>query len=225
MQTQPKLPIRLSVIAASLTLAFGSSWISVSAQEYEMPETPQEQQEESSEEPELTREELEEMQAQQAFEENEPTDYSGHTLAEMLESQPFFAHFYEALQQTELLNELDPEQRYTVFAPFDEAFARLPEDVYESWRSGENTDEFREFIGYHIVEGEYGSESLTDDSITVTTLNGDELELRSLYGAIMADHVSVNMPNIATAQGYVHGVDSTLLSPTTSGDSNQESTE
>lgn len=199
----------LSAIALGIAMAFTGS---VYAQEYEMPEPPQEEEEEV-EGQELSREELAEQQAQQALEENQPTDYSGYSLAAMLEEVPFFAQFHEALEQTGLLEELDPDETYTVFAPFDEAFARVPADVMENWQAGNDEEGYREFVAYHIIEGEITSESLGEDAESFTTLNGDEVEIRSLYGAIMAGTVSVNMPDMETAQGYVHGIDAVLYTP------------
>ena len=206
MQTSSKC--KSALLAVAVSFALGTSGYAL-AQEYEPPEPPEEQQEEE-EEAELTREELLEQQAREALDENQPTDYSGHSLADMLSSEPYFARFYEALEQTGVLDDLDPDQEYTVFAPFDEALFRLPEGVWENWSEGNDADEFREFIAYHVVEGSISASDLDEDTRRVTTLNGDELELRSAYGAIMVDHVSVNMPDIETNQGYVHGIDSVL---------------
>ncbi|MCL5049892.1 MAG: fasciclin domain-containing protein [Firmicutes bacterium] len=156
------------------------------------------------------------------MDENQPTDFSGYTLAQALAEQPYFGQFHQALEQTGLLEELDPEQSYTVFAPFDEAFSRVPSDVLEAWQAGDDEEGYREFIGYHIVEGEYDTNALSDDAQEVTTLNGETVSLRTLYGAIMVEHVSVNMPDIQTAQGYVHGVDAVLASVPSSSDDDSE---
>ncbi|MCC5880840.1 MAG: fasciclin domain-containing protein [Idiomarina sp.] len=197
-----------ALIAIAISFALGTSGYAL-AQEYEMPEPPEEEQQEQ-EEREVSREELLEQQAREALDENRPTDYSNHSLDEMLSSEAYFGRFHQALEQTGILDDLDPEQEYTVFAPFDEALNRLPEGVWDNWIEGNDSDEFHDFIAYHIVEGAYAASDLDENAQRITTLNGEDLELRSAYGAIMVDHVSVNMPDIQTNQGYVHGIDSVL---------------
>ena len=205
-----KSSARLSTLILSITMAFtGIAY----AQSYEMPEPVPHQEE--PDEPELSQEELQERRAQQSFEENQPTDYSRRDLAYMLGDVPYFSHFLAGLEQTGLLNELDGEQTYTLFVPFDEAFERLPAGIMENWQSGNDAEGYRQFIARHIIEGEVTSESLGEDAQSFETLNGNEVEIRSIYGAIMAGPISVNMPDIETVQGYIHGMNGVLLTPTT----------
>lgn len=148
-------------------------------------------------------------QQQQALEENQPTDYSNEPFATLLSSEPRFSRFHQALELTGLLEDISELEDATIFAPFDEAFSRLPAGIWEAWEQGDGHDELRSILEQHIiVDQRISREDATDDGQSYTTLAGEDVEVRSLYGALMIGAISVNVPDLETAQGYVHGIDS-----------------
>lgn len=182
---------------SALFIALGLAW-SVQAQE-------QEQEQEQTQ----TREEILAEHQQQALDQNQPADFSSQPFTDLLSSEPRFSRFHQALELTDMLEELNELEDATIFVPFDEAFSRLPAGIWEAWQQGDGHDELREILQAHIVIDERISrDDATDSAQSYTTLAGTEVEIRSMYGALMVDTVSVNVPDLATNQGYVHGIDS-----------------
>ena len=106
---------------------------------------------------------------------------------------------------------------YTVFAPTDEAFAKLPRDVVESLFLPENDERLEDIIKHHISDEvysagkSYGADRLGVPEITPTSAFGQQLNFSSRDGVATIDDVEILETDIPTANGLIHVVDSVIL--------------
>ena len=99
---------------------------------------------------------------------------------------------------------------FTVFAPTDEAFARLPAGTVESLLKPENKDKLRSILLYHVVPGKLmGQDVLKVHS--AKTADGKSIDIRTMNGEVMVDNAHVTKTDIVTSNGVIHVIDSVLL--------------
>ena len=110
-----------------------------------------------------------------------------------------------------LVETLQGEGPFTVFAPTNEAFAALPEGTLESLLEPENKDQLAAILTYHVVAGKVMSTDLSDGQ-KATTVNGADLTV-SLDGGAMINDAKVAMADVEASNGVVHVIDKVLLPP------------
>lgn len=99
-------------------------------------------------------------------------------------------------------------EKFTIFAPTDEAFAALPPDVLERLLRPENRDLLREVLAYHVVPGAVSSKDLRTGLID--TLGGG-IAVRVTPDRIIVNDGSVVQPDIQAANGVIHVVNRVLM--------------
>jgi uncharacterized surface protein with fasciclin (FAS1) repeats len=106
------------------------------------------------------------------------------TIIETLRNEPDFKTFVQAIEQTDYGAMLDGSGSYTVFAPTDAAFERLPETTVGELMTAAFAEELEALVGYHIVENEtLKAESLLGKTTEVDTLLDEEpLTLDGTHG-------------------------------------------
>lgn len=129
------------------------------------------------------------------------------TISKYLEDSSDFSVLTAALVEAELDATLDGDDEYTIFAPTDEAFALLPQDLWAELTAAERVDLLR----YHVVEGSV-------DADTVVTLeSADTLHDQDVNVQVTSDGVYLNgltklvTTDIQTANGVIHVIDSVLV--------------
>jgi uncharacterized surface protein with fasciclin (FAS1) repeats len=105
---------------------------------------------------------------------------------------------------------VEPNGPYTVFAPTDEAFAQIPEDVLQCLLLDENVDALSGILLYHAVSGTVLSTDLTNGS--VTTVNGQDITV-DLSEGVMINDATVTEADILASNGVIHEINSVLLPP------------
>lgn len=106
---------------------------------------------------------------------------------------------------------------YTVFAPTDQAFAKLPEEIVESLFLPENDERLEDIIKHHISDvvysagKSYGADRLGVPDITPTSAFGQQLNFAVRDGVATIDEVQILETDIPTANGLIHVVDSVIL--------------
>lgn len=139
------------------------------------------------------------------------TDYSDKKVADVIKKEERFSKFRKALKEADMKDKLSEDSSYTVFAPTNDAFERLPEGTWEQWMDGENTDELRDLLSYHIVEKTITSDDLDEGEVTKNTVNDGELRISASYGSVTVNHINVAYADIEAENGVVHGIDSILF--------------
>jgi len=120
--------------------------------------------------------------------------------------------FVNALTVTGYDLELDKNQSWTVFAPTNGAFAKLPRaQVYGMFRD-ENRDYLKRFVAHHIQKnGLLITKSMPVGASRFTVLNGQEIVISKSSSGITVNHAYIFQPDIRTRNGVVHFVDGILL--------------
>ena len=115
-----------------------------------------------------------------------------------------------ALQAGGLVDTLKSDGPYTVFAPTDEAFAKLPEGTVETLLLPENKDKLVEILTYHVVAGKVTSaEVVTLQS--AQTANGSDVAIKVVDETVFINDSRVVAVDIEASNGVIHVVDTVIL--------------
>jgi transforming growth factor-beta-induced protein len=114
------------------------------------------------------------------------------------------------LEQAELVGALSGEGPFTVFAPTDEAFAKLPKETVESLLKPENKDKLAAILKFHVIQGRVFSDTAAKGA-TVKTLNGQEVTTKGEAGKVTVGNATVTAADIDTSNGVIHVIDTVLL--------------
>ena len=115
-----------------------------------------------------------------------------------------------ALQAGGLIETLKGSGPFTVFAPTDEAFAKLPEGTVENLLKPENKATLVKILTYHVVPGKVRAADVVKlDS--AKTVEGSELKIRAKRGNVRVNESNVVKTDIGASNGVIHVIDSVLL--------------
>ena len=118
-----------------------------------------------------------------------------------------------ALKAADLLGALKGEGPFTVFAPTDAAFAKLPAGTVENLLKVENRESLVAILTYHVVPGRVTSAQVVKLS-SAKTLNGQEVSIQVDGGTVRIGAARVTQADVAASNGVIHVIDSVLLPPT-----------
>jgi len=133
---------------------------------------------------------------------------SAMTLSELANTKESFSTLNQAVQAANLGSTLSESGPYTVFAPTNEAFDRLPEGTVEFLLQPENQDLLRQVLTYHIISGEVTSSELS--SGVVNSIGGG-LSLDVSDSGVVVNNASVTNADIQASNGVVHVVNRVLI--------------
>jgi uncharacterized surface protein with fasciclin (FAS1) repeats len=118
-----------------------------------------------------------------------------------------------ALQAAGLVETLKGAGPFTVFAPTDEAFAKLPKGTLEDLLKPENKAKLTAILTYHVVPGKV----MAADVVKVTeakTVQGGSIKVSAMGGQVMVDNAHVVKTDIAASNGVIHVIDAVILPKT-----------
>ncbi|MCU0223523.1 MAG: fasciclin domain-containing protein [Acidobacteria bacterium] len=115
-----------------------------------------------------------------------------------------------ALQAAGLVDTLKGAGPFTVFAPTDEAFAKLPAGTLESLLKPENKAKLASILTYHVVPGAVGSDKVVKMT-SAKTVQGQSVKISVTGGTVMVDNAKVVKTDIMATNGIIHVIDSVLL--------------
>jgi uncharacterized surface protein with fasciclin (FAS1) repeats len=115
-----------------------------------------------------------------------------------------------AVKAAGLVDTLKGAGPFTVFAPTDEAFAKLPPGTVEDLLKPENKAKLVAILTYHVVAGEVMAADVVKlDS--AQTVNGQQLTVKAAMGSVMVGNATVIKTDIACSNGVIHVIDTVLL--------------
>ena len=114
-----------------------------------------------------------------------------------------------ALKAGGLIEALKSEGPFTVFAPTDEAFAKLPEGTVAELLKPENKDKLVAILKYHVVAGKVTAADVVKLN-AAKTLNGQEVKIDAKSG-VKVNNATVVKADIVTKNGVIHVIDTVLL--------------
>ena len=116
-----------------------------------------------------------------------------------------------ALEAAELIDALKGSGPFTVFAPTDEAFAKLPAGTVETLLKPENKHKLKAVLLYHVVPGRVTAEQVTKlNGRSVKTLQGSSIKVKTSHG-VQVDNAKVTQTDIKASNGVIHVVDTVLM--------------
>jgi uncharacterized surface protein with fasciclin (FAS1) repeats len=101
---------------------------------------------------------------------------------------------------------------FTVFAPSDDAFAKLPAGTVDTLLKPENKDQLVSILTYHVVPGAVFSKDIAGKSMNVATVQGAEVAIDATNG-VKVGGASVVTADIATSNGVIHVIDTVIMPP------------
>jgi transforming growth factor-beta-induced protein len=121
-----------------------------------------------------------------------------------------FQTLAKALAAAGLVDTLKGPGPFTVFAPTDEAFAKLPKGTIESLLKPENKTKLTAILTYHVVPGRVLAAQVTTMS-SAPTVNGQSLAIGAAHGTVTVGQASVVKADIICSNGVIHVIDTVLL--------------
>lgn len=115
-----------------------------------------------------------------------------------------------ALTAADLVETLRGDGPFTVFAPTDDAFAKLPKGTLESLLLPENKAKLQAILTYHVVAGKVMARDVVGMS-SAKTVNGQSFKISEQYGNVMVDGAKVTQTDIMASNGVIHVIDSVIL--------------
>jgi uncharacterized surface protein with fasciclin (FAS1) repeats len=121
-----------------------------------------------------------------------------------------FKTLARALQAADLVETLKGEGPFTVFAPTDEAFAKLPEGTVEALLK--DKEKLKAVLTYHVVPGKVMAADVVKLK-EAKTVQGKPVQITAKDGGVMINKARVVKADVAAGNGVIHVIDSVLLPP------------
>ncbi len=136
-------------------------------------------------------------------------------VVETAQSAGTFKTLLAAAQAAGLAETLATTDNITVFAPSDDAFAKLPAGTVETLLKPENKDQLVAILTYHVLGRELASNQLPGRTIHVKPLNTDArmLQVTKADGKVTVNEATVVAADISADNGIIHVIDTVLIPP------------
>lgn len=133
-----------------------------------------------------------------------------------------FSALVAAVKAADLVETLNSEGPFTVFAPTNDAFNKLPEGTVETLLKPENKEKLSGILTYHVVSGNLDAgavtKAITDNngSFTVNTVQGEELTAMVVDGKVVLTDANGNtatvvMADVKASNGIIHAIDAVVM--------------
>ena len=134
----------------------------------------------------------------------------GKDIVETAVAAGSFKTLAKALGATGLVETLKSKGPFTVFAPTDEAFSKLPAGTLDKLLA--NPDQLKAILLYHVVSGEVtGAQAAKLAS--AKSVNGAEIKIMAMDGKLMINDAHVSAGDVKASNGVIHVIDKVLLPP------------
>lgn len=139
-------------------------------------------------------------------------DVSQKDIVKVAVGSPDHTTLVAALKQAEYVNDLANAGPFTVFAPTNAAFDKLPAGTVDDLMKPENKDKLREILEYHVSVGGYKQEYLTDGQ-TINQANLKNITINIKDGKMMVNNSANVVATVPASNGIVYVIDAVLLPP------------
>ena len=143
---------------------------------------------------------------------SETPEASGNNILAVAEANGSFNTLTQALKAAGLDQTLQGDGPFTVFAPTDEAFAKLPQDAVRDLLKPENKEVLVKILTYHVVPNKVLSSDLKSGPITSVEGGAINVNVDSEKG-VMVNDVKVTTPDVEASNGVIHVIDELMLPP------------
>jgi len=123
-----------------------------------------------------------------------------------------FNTLVRAVEAAGLVDTLKGKGPFTVFAPTDQAFAKLPPGTVDMLLKPENRDQLRAILTYHVVAGRLTAKQVMHMT-SAKTVEGGRIHFRVVDGKVMVNDAQVVKADIPASNGVIHVIDAVLMPP------------
>jgi uncharacterized surface protein with fasciclin (FAS1) repeats len=135
----------------------------------------------------------------------------GKTIVSIASGNKNFTTLVKALKAADLVETLSGEGPYTVFAPTNAAFAKLPKATLANLLKPANKEQLKKVLTYHVVSGAVTSKALKAGS--VATVEGGNVTVKIKGKKVTINNANVILPDVKASNGVIHAIDTVLLPP------------
>lgn len=115
-----------------------------------------------------------------------------------------------AVKAAGLVDTLKGTGPFTVFAPTDEAFAKLPDGTVENLLKPENKEQLVAVLTYHVIPGKVMAGDIAGKELMVETVQGSKLSINATDG-VKIDNATVVTADVDASNGVIHVIDQVML--------------
>lgn len=144
------------------------------------------------------------------------------TIVDVAVGNPNFSTLVAAVKAAGLTETLSGEGPFTVFAPTNAAFEKLPAGTVEGLLKPENLEKLKGLLTYHVVAGKFDAAAVTDaitkgnGKFTVTTVQGGKIDLSLKDGNVVLTDANgststVAIADVAASNGVIHAIDTVVM--------------
>jgi len=121
-----------------------------------------------------------------------------------------FKTLVAAVTAADLVSTLKSKGPFTVFAPTDAAFAKLPPGTLESLLKPENKAKLVAILTYHVVPGKVMASDIAGKSLKVASVQGSKISVEA-HSGVMVDKANVVQADVLASNGVIHVIDTVIL--------------
>ncbi len=136
-----------------------------------------------------------------------------HDIVDTAVAAGSFTTLVAAVTAAGLVETLKGTGPFTVFAPSDEAFAKLPAGTVENLLKPENKDTLVSILTYHVVPGKVLSKDIEGKALHVKTVQGADVAVDATHGVTVGG-AKVVTADIEATNGVIHVIDAVIMPPT-----------
>ncbi len=147
---------------------------------------------------------------------------SKSTIVGVAASNDNFSTLVAAVKAADLVETLNSEGPFTVFAPTNDAFGKLPVGTVETLLKAENKGTLTSILTYHVVAGKFEAAAVLEaikknnGSFTISTVNGEKLTASVKDGKVMlkdakGNYSTVILTDVGASNGVIHAIDTVVM--------------
>src|SRR4051794_22885987 len=132
-------------------------------------------------------------------------------IVETATSNGSFTTLVAAVKAAGLVDTLKGPGPFTVFAPTDEAFRKLPAGTVENLLKPENKAQLTKVLTYHVVPGKVMASDVKGKTTTAKTVEGSAVAIDASGGAVKVDNATVSKADVTASNGVIHVIDTVIM--------------
>ena len=132
-------------------------------------------------------------------------------IVETAAGNPAFSTLVTALTAADLTSALGGTGPFTVFAPSNDAFVKLPAGTVEDLVLPANKDKLVAILKLHVVSGKHMASEFTDKSAEIATLGGEKITITGKDGSVHVGAAMVSTADLDTSSGVIHVIDTVMM--------------
>lgn len=136
---------------------------------------------------------------------------AGKTIVDLASKSKSFTTLVAALKAADLVETLAGSGPFTVFAPTNAAFAKLPKATLAQLLKPENKEQLKKILTYHVVSGAVSSKMLKSGQ--VETVEGSKITVKINGKKVMINKARVLQADVKASNGYIHAIDTVIMPP------------